>query len=360
MNTSHTEYLQLALSLARKRKGFCAPNPSVGVVVVKDNHVIATGYHHSAGEAHAEADAFKQLSLEASVGSTVYVTLEPCCHQGKKTPPCTELLIERRIKTLYFAFTDPNPLVMGQGKQQLLDAGIECIHLPLSEIDAFYQSYLHWTNTGLPWVTAKLAMSLDGKIAGPHGERTNITGDTAQVFTHQYRKQSDAILTTARSTINDDPQLNIRLPGEAVEKKTVYVLDKNLEFPMEARLFQTAKKIILFHAEHADEKRKLALEAKGVHCVPIALEGNHIDITAALIQIGKDGVHDLLLEAGGKCFESFMLKKQVQRAFIYVALKWLGPDMQSAFQHTTIFNHAQNIKWHALGEDAVCEFSPGS
>ncbi len=358
MNSIHSEYLQLALTFAEKGKGFCAPNPAVGVVIVKNNQIIATGYHQVAGKAHAEVEALKQLSNDESLGATAYITLEPCCHHGK-TPPCTALLIERGIKTVYYGFVDPNPQVSGQGEKQLRAANINCIHLPLPEIDAFYQSYLHWITTQRPFISAKLAMSLDGKIAGPNGERTEITGTTAQVFTHEYRKKSDAILTTVRSVINDDPQLNVRLEGEEIIRKTVYVLDKNLDFPLNAKLFQTAEKIILLHQENADKKRQSQLESQGVQCITIGLQNNQLDITAVLNQIGKAGVHDLLLEAGGICFEAFMLQKQVQRAFVYVALKWLGPHTQSAFNHTTsIFNHAQDLKWHVLGEDVVCEFFP--
>jgi len=359
MNTAiHTQHLLYALTLAQKRRGFCAPNPSVGVVVVKNDQIIATGYHQAAGEPHAEVEALKQLSAEESAGSTVYITLEPCCHQGK-TPPCTELLIQRGVKAVYYAFTDPNPLVSGQGKQQLQAAGIDCIHLPLPEIDAFYQSYLHWTNTGLPWVTAKLAMSLDGKIAGPQGARVAITGKEAQIFTHQYRKQSDAILTTVKTVLGDNPQLNVRLAGEEIQRMTVYVLDKNLDFPANAKLLDSAQKIILFHQNHANENRRLGLESQGIHCVPINLKNDHLDIAKVLSHIGQDGVHDLLLEAGGVCFESFILEKHIQRAFVYVALKWLGPAAQTAFSHqTVIFDKAQDLKWHVLGDDVVCEFSP--
>lgn len=353
---THIHYLQQALTLAQKGRGFCAPNPAVGAVIVKNQRVIATGYHSSVGKAHAEAEALKQLSQEESAGSVVYVTLEPCCHQGR-TPPCTKLLIERGVKAVYYGFDDPNPLVFRQGRQQLQDAGIDCIHCPLPEIDAFYQSYAYWTKTQYPLVTAKLAMSLDGKIAGLHGKCLPITGKDAELFTHQWRKQSDAILTTVKTVIQDDPQLNVRLGGEIL-KKPIYILDTHLAFPKNAKLLNTAEKITLFHGENADEKRKDQLESKGVHCVPIPLKGDRIAPHEALAYIGQNGIHDLLLEAGGICFESLVLAEQVHRAFVYVALKWLGAEAQSAFSHnTTIFAKAKQLQWRALGEDAICEFT---
>lgn len=355
MHPTHIDYLQRALTLAEIRRGFCAPNPAVGVVVVKNQQIIATGHHWGAGHPHAEAEALQQLSAETARGATLYVTLEPCCLHGR-TPPCTDLLIKMGIKTVYYGFTDPNPQVSGQGERQLRVAGIDCIHLPLPEIDAFYQSYLYWTHTHRPFVTAKLAMSLDGKTAGPQGQRTAITGAKAQEFTHQWRKRSDAILTTAKSTILDDPQLNIRLPNER-HRKPVYVLDTHLTFPKNARLFHTAEKLTLFHQAQACEKNRAWLEAQGVRCVPIALKHGKIDLDQVLMRIGEDGMHDLLLEAGGQCFAAFMAGGYVQRAFIYMALKWLGEAAQSAFSgDVDFFASARAIKWQSLGEDVVCEF----
>jgi diaminohydroxyphosphoribosylaminopyrimidine deaminase/5-amino-6-(5-phosphoribosylamino)uracil reductase len=356
----HTKYVQDALLLAQKRRGFCAPNPAVGVVVIKENQVIATGYHQSAGGPHAEVRAFEKLSLEASAGSTVYLTLEPCCHYGK-TPPCTQLLIQRKVKAVYYGFMDPNPAVCGQGKKQLEAAGISCIHLPCPEIDAFYRSYAYWTDTKLPWVTAKLAMSLDGKIAGKGGERVIISGAVSHRFTHACRKQSDAILTTVKTVLKDNPQLNVRIAGEVIQKKPLYVLDKQLDFPTDAQLLQTAQHITLFHHPDADIKRKAFWESQGVRCVAIPKFSHHkqIDPVAVLTYIGKAGIHDLFLEAGGICFESWVREKHIQRALICVSPKWLGPDAQSAFpDSTSIFNHMPGLTWHALGEDRLLEFFP--
>ncbi len=352
---THINYLKQALALAQKRKGSCAPNPAVGAIIVKNNQIIAMGYHLGAGKAHAETEALKQLSLEDSVDAVMYVTLEPCCHYGR-TPPCTELLIKHRIKTVYYGLTDPNPLVSGQGASQLKQAGIECVKLALPEIKAFYESYLYWTDNTLPWVTAKLALSLDGKIAGEGGERITITGREAQAFTHQWRKQSDAILTTVKTVIQDDPQLNVRL-GNEIYKKPLYILDRNLDFPRSAKLLNTSEKITLFHAKNIIDKKKNELESLGINCMPIDLKNGMIDPVIVLSHIGGEGVHDLLLETGGVCFESFALANRIHRAFVYVALKWLGTKAYPAFQRdTSIFTHAKNLQWHVLGDDVVCEF----
>jgi diaminohydroxyphosphoribosylaminopyrimidine deaminase/5-amino-6-(5-phosphoribosylamino)uracil reductase len=356
MQDSHAHYLKHALKIAQKRKGFCAPNPAVGAVVVKDNRIIATGLHWAAGKPHAEVDALQKLSAEAAKGSTVYVSLEPCCHHGK-TPPCTQLLIQRQVSAVYYGFIDPNPKVLGQGKQELAAAGIQCTHLPSAAIDAFYQSYAYWTHTKLPWVTAKLAMSLDGKIAGPGGARVAITGEKARIFTHRCRQQSDAILTTVRTVIRDNPQLNIRLTGQKAQQKPIYILDKNLDFPIQCQLVKTAQKITLFHQESVDNARRLFLESQGIDCVPIDIKQNKINPASILKYLGQAGIQDLFIEAGGICFETWICQKKVQRAFVYVAPKWLGPEAQSAFDHpTTIFNTMRQLKSCALGEDWLLEF----
>jgi diaminohydroxyphosphoribosylaminopyrimidine deaminase/5-amino-6-(5-phosphoribosylamino)uracil reductase len=151
---THEIYLKQALQLAEIRRGFCAPNPSVGAVVVKNNKVISTGFHFASGAPHAEVDALNKCGDEAR-GATIYVTLEPCCHWGK-TPPCTQLLIDRGIKTVIYGLSDPNPLVAGKGHANLEAANISCEQYTVPEISAFYASYYYWHKTGLPWVTAKI------------------------------------------------------------------------------------------------------------------------------------------------------------------------------------------------------------
>ncbi len=288
----HEAYLKYALKLAQIRRGFCAPNPSVGAVVVKDNQIIAEGYHWGSGHAHAEVEALNKVNGEL-IDATLYVTLEPCCHTNKKTPPCTELIIARGIKKVIYGARDPNPQVSGLGEKRLQAMGVECVHVELLEINEFYRSYQYWWQTGKPFVTAKLAMSLDGKIAGANGQRINITGKEAQLFTHQQRKLADAILTTAKTIICDDPLLNVRLP-EGEFKRPVYILDKNSITPAAAKIFQSAERVTIL---------------------------KQTDLNKVLQQIGEDGIHDLWIEAGGKCFSAFVQAGLVQRAFIYVAPK---------------------------------------
>jgi len=327
----HETYLKQALELAYIRRGFCAPNPSVGAVIVKNNQVIATGYHWGPEHPHAEADALNKIG-ELAKESTLYVTLEPCCHTNKKTPPCTEAIIQAGVKQVFYGFRDPNPAVAGKGEEKLQAADIECQHIPLPEINEFYCSYQYWWQTKKPFVTAKLAMSLDGKIAGPNGQRIAITGSAAQQFTHQQRKWADAILTTAKTIQKDDPLLNVRLENEEY-KKPIYILEGQLKTPLNAKIFSSASQVTILNNK------------------------NIASLSEALQIIGQDGIHDLWIEAGGKCFAAFAKEKLLHRAFIYVAPKWLGAEAQTAFtDNTDIFADARLRQWQMLGEDALCEF----
>src|SRR3989344_2995168 len=164
----YQDYLKRALKLAEKRRGFCSPNPAVGAVVVKDGKIIGEGWHEKAGAPHAEVMALASAGSSAA-GGILYVTLEPCSHTGR-TPPCTDLIIKTGIKAVYYGFKDSNLTVSGQGEFYLKSAGIACEQIELPEINAFYRSYAHWLKTKKPWVTAKIALSLDEKIASVDGK----------------------------------------------------------------------------------------------------------------------------------------------------------------------------------------------
>ncbi|QTS84160.1 bifunctional diaminohydroxyphosphoribosylaminopyrimidine deaminase/5-amino-6-(5-phosphoribosylamino)uracil reductase RibD [Coxiella endosymbiont of Amblyomma nuttalli] len=351
MNNFLVTYLKKALSLAKTRRGFCAPNPAVGVVLVKEGTIIATGFHKKSGFPHAEVEAIRSAG-ESAKGCDLYVTLEPCCHYGK-TPPCTNLIIQSGIKSVYYGFRDPNSVVSGNGAQQLEKAGIRCFFIELPEINAFYESYHYWTKYKRPWVTAKLALSLDGKIAGPKGESLILTGDELKQYTFESRKRSDATLTTINTILKDDPQLNVRLNSKEI-KKTIYILDSDLRLPLTAMLHKSAERIIIFHNKRVDWKQKEVLINKNIRCIEIPRSKNGLNLNKILSIIGNDGVHDLWIEAGGHCFQSFLNKNLLNRALIYIAPKILGTHATSAFKIPFSFSE-HSIQWHQYGKDAICE-----
>jgi len=350
MNTPEI-YLKEALLQAKAYRGFCAPNPAVGAVIVKNNQIIAKGAHKAAGLPHAEIEALKHCEAQ---GAALYVSLEPCNHQGR-TPACTQAIIESGIAEVYFAYRDPNPTVKGGGADYLNEQGVKAQYISMPEADEFYQSYDHWLKTQRPYVAAKLAFSLDGKIASKESSPVAITGPEAQLYTHQKRRQSDAILTSVRTIIHDNPALNVRLDNEVIAK-SLYIIDRIAALPLNAAVFKTAASITVFHGVEADEAKIKALLEKGVRCFEIKTNARGLDELAMIQQIGQEGVHDLWIEAGGRCFESFYSAGLIHRVLFYIAPKSLGVDALPAFQRAHDFSEdAKKLKWHSLGQDLILE-----
>jgi len=344
----HEYYLSLALNEAQKRRGFCAPNPSVGAVLIKDQQIIASGNHYQCGDAHAEVDAIRKAG-DAANGATLYVTLEPCSHLNKKTPPCTQLIIEKNICQVIYAYKDPNPDV--DGVKILKEAGIDCQYFPIEAINDFYCSYSYWWQTKKPFITAKLAMSLDAKIAGEHGKPLVITHLAAKEFTHQQRKITDAILTTATTIKNDDPLLNARIDQEVYTKK-IFILDTQLSIPTSARIFNSAQSITIFY----DQKLHVP-KSSNVTYIPISKTAEGLALEEIINYIGQQGIHDLWIEAGGKCFSAFAKNNLLNRAFVYIAPKIIGEQGLGAFEYQdNIFHAAAKQQWKELGADIICEF----
>jgi len=373
-----SSYLKEALDCANIRRGFCAPNPSVGAVLVKDNRIIGSGSHQACGQDHAEVVAIKaalnHVSPKALKEATLYVTLEPCAHQGR-TPPCTDLIIKHQLKQVIYSETDPNPHVTGRGCSALREAGIDCQSVQVDAISQFYRSYRHWCKTQRPWVTAKLAISLDGKIALTQNKPLMITGPASHAYTHMCRKQTDAILTTARTVQIDNPKLNARChtsAGYTTYKKTLYVLDSNLNTPLSSHIFKTANAITFFHHKTVSPQRihQYTQQSNNIRCVAIpsvktqlhTASHSLLDLNAAITAIGKDGIHDVWVEAGGRCFQALIEADLVQRALLYVAPIWLGQQAPAAFSTSfscfspeTLHKKPIEKRWFSLGSDAVLD-----
>ena len=343
--------MQRALDCAKVQLGFCMPNPSVGAVVVKDGQMLSEGYHRGPGCPHAEPDALNKLGNEA-IGATIYVTLEPCCTFGR-TPPCTELLIRRGIKKVIYGYCDPNPNVAGKGISALENAGIICEYLPLPEISAFYQAYDYWHKTKLPWVTAKLALSLDGKIASDRSSPVQISSEALNRFTHQKRKESCAILTTSNTIISDNPQLNVRL-NDVIYAKPLYLLDRELRIPENAKIFSTAKKVTIFYDKNAELTKLNVLKAHGIRCIEVKSYQCKIDWNDVMKCIGEDGVHYLWVEAGSKCFESLAISNYLCTGILYFCPKILEENAYSAFSKKEILNNVEIYQWEVVEKEAIC------
>ncbi len=349
----HTQFLQQALDLAQTQLGFCAPNPSVAALIVCEDQVIAEGVHKGPGTAHAEAVALQHAGKSAR-GATLYVTLEPCNHQGK-TPPCTLAIINAGIKHVIYAFADPNPNVAGAGCETLLAAGIQCDQHSLPEIDLFYRYYRYWCATHKPWITAKLALSLDGKIAGPEGQALTLTGKAFQQYTHSQRRQADALFTTATTIKNDDPQFNVRLP-EMSCPKPLFILDPDLVLAGAYQIDQTTTSITAFHNENCSPERVEAYQALGRDCIPLKAEQHILQFDQIFAIIGQRGMHYVWLEAGGHCLQHLLQQKALNCLLLAVAPKVIGSRATAAFtQAIDLTKQTQSQRWFQVGDDMICE-----
>lgn len=339
--------MQQALDAARQGQGFCAPNPAVGAVVVRDGAVIATGFHSGPGTPHAEVEALRQLARDVS-DCELYVTLEPCCHHGR-TPPCTDLIIERRLKRVFFAFLDPNPEVAGQGRARLNEAGVECLYAPTDEVTHFYRAYQHWWRYKRPWITAKLAIDDAHRLA-----IGALTGDVAQRYTHHQRLLSDALFTSLKTIAHDDPQFNTRLV-DVDAKKPLYLLDTAARLPVTARVIETCHPVTIFYHQ-ADALRLNTLRKAGVTCVAVRLIDGYLDLQDCLRYMGEVGHHSVWLESGWTSTASFLQQGLVNELLLYVAKQNPAVDCRDiAFVPER--GQDRHIEFSPLGSDLLIRLS---
>lgn len=343
----HKQFILAALDQAWLGRGICAPNPSVGAVAVRDNTIIARAWHQGAGTAHAEQRILEQLPAGIT-GITLYVTLEPCNHFGK-TPPCVLSIIDYGIERVVYGFSDPNPVVIANNTPHILKQhGIDVIYFPLAEINTFYQSYYYWTKTSKPWVTAKLAHTLDGKIAANQGEKIQLSNELCADFTHLQRLRTDVILTTARTIINDDPAFNVRLKATK-QKKVIAIIDTRLSLPMNATIHTTAAHCHIYHDEN------LSVQAPQPNCSyhPLPTKEGHLDLLGVIEHLGELGYHDAWVEAGGLLFSALHEQSLVQTTYLYIVPDLLGADATPGFYGKTMFHHAHTLSWQAQGNNMI-------
>lgn len=341
-------YLLAALEEAWRGRGQCAPNPSVGAVLVHDGEIISSAYHEYAGGPHAEQRLLDNLNHPPPPHSTLCVTLEPCNHWGK-TPPCVDWIIACKIERVVFACRDINPIVSRSDTPGILQAhGIEVIHEPLNEIDCFYKSYCHWRQTGKPWISAKIAQSLDGKIAVSSGVKTQITNQACSELTHHLRQHSDVILTTAKTTLIDNPLLNARI-GTEERAKNIAILDRQLILTGEEHVFKHAKAVHVFYDKQLTPQNRIS------HCIyhPVSADNFALNLNEVFENLGALGYHDLFVEAGGQLFSALHHAKLVNTTYFYIAPAIFGPDAPHACNTGEWFQHAHRVTWMPQKDNMV-------
>lgn len=354
------EYMRRALELARKGEGHTSPNPMVGCVVVKDGRIISEGYHEKYGEFHAERNALTRCT-EDTAGADLYVTLEPCCHQGK-TPPCTDIIIEKKIARVFVGSMDSNPLVAGKGVQILRDHGI---YVETGILDAecrkLNEVFYHYIATKTPFVVMKYAMTLDGKIACATGDSKWVTGEIARTQVHQMRGRYRGIMVGIGTVLADDPMLNCRVEGGVNPVRII--CDSNLRIPTESQIVKTAsdiETIVACSQEALESERKQEkirrLKEAGIQI--IGTKGAHgVNLVELMKKLGGQNIDSILLEGGGTLNASALEDGIVNKVYAYIAGKLIGGmDARSPVEGMGIDRMAdaitlQNVEIEKLGDD---------
>ncbi|MEC8191461.1 MAG: bifunctional diaminohydroxyphosphoribosylaminopyrimidine deaminase/5-amino-6-(5-phosphoribosylamino)uracil reductase RibD [Myxococcota bacterium] len=314
---TNEDWMAECLRLARQGVGRTAPNPMVGAVIVRGDRLLSEGWHRAPGTAHAELDALNRLA-ETAEGATMYVNLEPCCHQGR-TPPCTDAIIRAGIARVVVGQVDPDPRMQGKGIDQLRNAGIEVVvGVMEAESRELNRAYLSATERGRPWVTVKSAITLDGRIADSAGDSQWITSEAARAAGHRLRNEHDAVMVGAGTMRADNPSLTTRIDGG--RNAIPVVLDSGLSIGPEARLLHAGERAVVFHADDAVAPASDVTDFVGV---PRDAKG-HLQLEAVCSALLARGIHSVLVEGGGILIRSLLDHGLVDRIELFIAGKVLA------------------------------------
>jgi len=351
--TTDAAYMQLALELAGRGRYTTDPNPRVGCVVVKDDAVVGRGWHERAGQPHAEVMALADAG-ELARGATVYVTLEPCCHQGQ-TPPCTQALIDAGVGEVVFALEDPNPQVAGRGLGVLTAAGLAVRQGPLADQSrGLNRGFVSRMVRGRPYVRAKLAVSLDGKTALASGESQWITGPESRADVHRQRAAASVILTGSGTVIADNPKLTARLddPDIAVLQPQVVIVDSALKVAGNAKLFRQGSP--LFFTRSDDQQARVGIEQAGGE-IEWQPGGGQVDLACLMDRLAERGCNEVWVEAGPGLNGALTEASLVDEYIIYYAPILLGSAARDMFdfcvQELSERIQLEVVEQTRLGED---------
>jgi diaminohydroxyphosphoribosylaminopyrimidine deaminase/5-amino-6-(5-phosphoribosylamino)uracil reductase len=333
----------------------------VGAVVVKDGKIISRGWHRKAGEPHAEAIALKKAGAAAE-GATLYVTLEPCSHTGKRTPPCSPLVIQSGITRVVVAMTDPNPKVSRGGVKALSAAGIDVITGVLdAEARKLNEAYIKHITTGMPFVTLKIAQTLDGKIATARGESQWITGEKAREEAHRRRDINDAILVGINTVLKDNPSLTTRIPRGRDPIRVI--VDSTLRIPLNAKVLtqKSSAKTIVATLAGAPKGKTTKLQKAGVEVLTVKSAQGRVDLRDLMRKLGKRDITSVLIEGGAEINFSALKSGIVDKAVLFIApMVMAGKDALCSIGGTSPVKLNQALKLHDVtarfvGQDLMVE-----
>ncbi len=326
----HEKYMSIALSLAKRAEGMTSPNPHVGAVLVRDGEIIGKGYHKKAGLPHAEIEAFKDAERKhlRIKGATLYVSLEPCCHRDKRTPPCVDAIIEKGISRVVVGSLDPNPKVSGEGVEALRKKGIDVVtgvlEDKLREINEGFSKYI---KTGTPFVTLKLAATLDGKIATGTGDSKWIGSEKQRAYAHRLRNRADAVMVGIETVLTDDPRLNVRLGKKAVRQPVPVVLDRKLRIPLKSNIFTIHESVIIATEKSPDRNKGQKLENAGAKVIEIGRNSDGLlDLKKLMSVLGNHEITSLLIEGGSKVAAQALKSGIVDKIVFFYAPRIIGAD----------------------------------
>lgn len=340
--------LNQALELATQALFLSNPNPRVGCVIsTPDGRILGQGFTQQAGGSHAEAMALRDAAALGNDvrGSTAYVTLEPCSHQGR-TGPCCDALIGAGIGKVVASLADPNPLVSGQGFARLRAAGVEVVVGPgAQESRELNIGFFSRMVRGTPWVRVKTAASLDGTTALANGQSQWITSPAARADGHAWRARACAVLTGIGTVLDDDPRLDVREVATPRQPHLV-IVDSQLQTPLEARLFSVPGRTCLIYTASDDAAKKAALEGRGATVIRLLNPQGKVDLGAMLKDLGQRSINELHVEAGHKLNGSFLREGLVDEMLLYLAPRLLGPGL----------GMAQTTPLHTLADGTALEY----
>ena len=332
VNEQDRHFMGMAINLAKKGLGAVEPNPMVGCVLVREGQVIAKGYHQKFGGAHAEVEALRSLeSPEQASGVTAYVSLEPCCHHGK-TPPCAQALVDAGVSRVVVAMADPFPKVSGGGLDLLRSAGIETtVGVMQDEAEMLNAPYLKLVRDGRPWVIAKWAMTMDGRIATTSGQSQWITGAEAREEVHRLRARVDGIAVGMGTVVADDPMLTARLtndPSSSLQSAGRFVFCRHRLPRVESKLVRSASDVpvTLCVGPEVDPARLTQLEQAGVQVLALHSQESSEMVREMLQHLGRKQMTNLMLEGGAELLASFFAADQIDECHVYLGPKLFGGE----------------------------------
>lgn len=319
--SKHDSFMRIAIDLAKKAEGKVSPNPIVGAVIVKNGTIVGRGYHRRAGLPHAEVNALHRVGRRAK-DATLYVTLEPCDHFGR-TPPCTAAIIKSRIKKVVIGMVDPNPINNGRGIKTLKKAGIEVVVGILEgEAKSINRPYIKFITKKMPYITIKIAQSLDGKIATETGDSKWITSEDSRRYVHALRSSVDAVMVGVNTVVKDDPLLISRISKGRQPMRII--VDGRSKTPLNARIFSRVKESPLAIVTIKSSFKTMRYESQGAEVLMAKGKDDRIDLKDLLRILAKRGISHILVEGGGELIASLIEESLADRFLFFIAPKIIG------------------------------------